>query len=345
MTRVLLTGCAGFIGSNFVEYALKQHPDWHLTNLDKLTYAGFHENITPFQQQFPDRYRFVWGDVCNAWMVNDLVKQADLIIHFAAESNVDISILAGDDFLTTNIQGTKVILDAVRRYGADRVLVVSTDEVYGNAYQDRPSLEDDPLMPCSPYAASKAAQDVLAFSYYETYHLPIVRTRCSNNFGPRQDPTKLIPRFILHALYDQPLPIYGNGQNRRDWIYVRDHCEAIDQVLHADARFDGEVFNIGADCERNVLEISHLLLDQLGRGEHLMGFVDDRPGHVKRHAVNVQKIETQLGWKATTSFESALNQTVQWYQDNRDWVKAIVKTQSDRLPHYDKTYALRQWLS
>ncbi|PIQ25848.1 dTDP-glucose 4,6-dehydratase [bacterium (Candidatus Blackallbacteria) CG17_big_fil_post_rev_8_21_14_2_50_48_46] len=343
MTRVLITGAAGFIGSNFVDYALRTHPDWQLTNLDLLTYAGFPANIEPFQNS--ERYRFVQGNVCDPQQVNPLVAEHDLLIHFAAESNVDLSIVASGEFIRTNIEGTRVLLEACRQTPPQRILVVSTDEVYGNAWQDRPSLETDPLMPCSPYAASKAGQDLLAFGYYETYGLPIVRTRCSNNYGPRQDPTKLIPRFILQALHDQPLPVYGHGQNTRDWIHVQDHCRAIDAVLHSAPEYNGEVFNIGADCEKNVLEISRTVLNCLGISRDLLQFVPDRLGHVRRHAVNSEKIQSHLGWQPQIDFATGIAQTVKWYLENPQWWRAVVQQQAQQVPGYSETYGFDRWLS
>lgn len=349
MTRVLITGAAGFIGSNFVEYALHAHPDWSITNLDRLTYAGFRVNIQPFEQTFPDRYRFVWGDICNPWMVEPLVAEHDLVIHFAAESNVDLSVLASGEFVRTNVEGTRVLLDACRKHhyanSGRRILIVSTDEVYGNAWQDRPSLETDPLLPCSPYAASKAGQDLLAYGYFATHDLPILRTRCSNNYGPRQDPTKLIPRFVLQALHKQALPVYGHGQNTRDWIHVSDHCRALDAVLHASERHLGEVFNIGADCEKNVLEISRLILSSLGSEPELLQFVPDRPGHVRRHAVNSAKIQTELGWQPLVAFEQGIEETVAWYRDNPTWWRAIIAQQAQCLPNYSDVYGFDRWLA
>lgn len=340
MPKILVTGGAGFIGANYIEYVLNHFPDCTITNLDKLTYAGFEQNTHPFEITHPDRYRFVWGDVCQPWQVQPLVAEHDWVIHFAAESNVDLSIQANSVFLDTNIQGTKVVLDACLKAKTSRVLVVSTDEVYGNAWQDRPSQEDDPLLPCSPYAASKAGQDLLAFSYYETYDLPVVRTRCANNYGPRQDPTKLIPRFILHAMHDLDLPIYGHGKNTRDWIHVLDHCRALHALLQAEGEHHGEVFNIGSDCEKNVLEMSGLILAHLDKPTSLMQFVPDRPGHVRRHAVNSQKLTDTLGWKPEVSFEQGIQDTVNWYQNNPDWWQGVIRKQAQVIPAYEDTYTL-----
>lgn len=345
MPRVLVTGGAGFIGSNFIAYALETHPDWQITNLDRLTYAGFFVNITPFQHVFPDRYCFIQGDICDTALVESLVAQHDLVVHFAAESNVDLSILASGEFIRTNIEGTRVLLEACRKFVPERILIVSTDEVYGNAWQDRPSLETDPLLPCSPYAASKAGQDLLAYSYYQTYDLPILRTRCSNNYGPRQDPTKLIPRFILQALHKQPLPIYGHGQNTRDWIHVQDHARALDAVLHAPAAYFGEVFNVGANCEKDVMSIGRLILDYLGISHDLLTSVPDRPGHVRRHAVNSQKIQQTLNWKPEIDFSTGMIQTIQWYLDNSTWWQTVIAQQAKQIPNYAQNYGFTQYLS
>lgn len=348
MTRVLITGAAGFIGSNFVDYALHAHPDWSITNLDRLTYAGFRVNVQPFEAAFPSRYRFVWGDICNPWMVEPLVAESDLILHFAAESNVDLSIVESGEFVRTNVEGTRVLLEACRKHGyagsGRRILIVSTDEVYGNAWQDRPSLETDPLLPCSPYAASKAGQDLLAYGYFVTHGLPILRTRCSNNFGPRQDPTKLIPRFVLQALHGQALPVYGHGKNTRDWIHVRDHARALDAVLQAPERHLGEVFNIGADCEKDVLEISRMILAGLNASPDLLQFVPDRPGHVRRHAVNSSKIQSELAWRPEVDFAQGIAETLDWYRTNRAWWQAVVAEQARQLPNYREVYGFEQWL-
>ena len=337
MKTILITGGAGFIGSNFCEYILNNYPDYKIINLDKLTYAGFKINVEPFLKN--PNYEFIWGDVVNNWTVNPLVKQADMIVHFAAESNVDLSILDADDFLQTNITGTKTILESVRKYGVERILVVSTDEVYGNAYQDMPSKEDSPLMPCSPYAASKAAQDVLTSSYHITHNLPVVVTRCSNNYGPRQDPTKLIPRMILNALHDRVLPIYGKGTNKRDWIYVKDHNRAIDTVLHSPDKYNGEVFNVGSGIELTSLDIATLILEYTGKPKELITYVRDRKGHVMRHAVNCDKIKRELGFDIKTEFYKTLQDTVRWYIDNPEWWKYVIRQQSQMLPGYNEVYS------
>lgn len=342
--KILVTGGAGFIGSNFIERALSQHPDWQITNLDALTYAGFHHTSTALSQRFGSRYRFVHGNVCDAQQVNALVSQHPYVIHFAAESNVDLSILDSQAFLNTNILGTETLLQACRKYDCQRLLVVSTDEVYGNAWQDRPSQESDPLLPCSPYAASKAGQDLLAFSHYETFGLPVVRSRCSNNFGPRQDPTKLIPRFILHALHDQPLPLYGHGGNTRDWIHVWDHCAALEMLLLGPDSLHGQVFNIGASVEKSAREIGEWILKALNKPAQLLQSVPDRLGHVKRHAVNSQLLQDTLGWQAQIDWEAGLQETLNWYLQERNWWHNTIEAQAAVIPDYDQTYPFRQWI-
>jgi len=336
MKTILVTGGAGFIGVNFIEYLLDIYNDYRIINLDKLTYAGFKVNIEPFLQN--SRYEFLWGDVANSWTVEPLIKKADMVVHFAAESNVDLSIIKSDDFLKTNILGTKIILDSVKKYGVERILIVSTDEVYGNAYKDIPSQEDSPLMPCSPYAAAKASQDILAFSYYVTYNLPVIITRCSNNYGPKQDPTKLIPRLLLNAIHDRHLPVYGRGINKRDWIYVKDHNRAIDRVLHSPDKYNGEVFNVGSGVELSSLDIAKLICKHTGKPESLITFVEDRKGHVLRHAVNSEKIKKELGFEVKTDFSKAIKETIQWYINNPWWWKAVGTQQAEMLPNYKEVY-------
>lgn len=341
--NILITGGSGFIGSNFAEHILKRYPDCHLTNLDALTYAGFPHSNRILHSQFSERYTFIEGSVCDSELVNQLVQQHSLIVHFAAESNVDLSIQSNQTFLTTNILGTQVLLEACRHADIQRLLVVSTDEVYGNAWQDRPSLESDPLLPCSPYAASKAGQDLLAFSYFETFGLPVVRSRCSNNYGPRQDPTKLIPRFILHALHDQPLPLYGHGQNTRDWIHVNDHAQALEQLLFGPEALNGQVFNIGTEIEASAREIGEWLLQRLNKPAGLLQQVPDRLGHVKRHAVNSDLLTQTLGWQPQIKWEQGLESTLQWYLDNTDWWQETIDFQALKISNYDQLYPFRTW--
>lgn len=341
--QLLVTGGAGFIGSNFIEMMLTRHPDWEICNLDALTYAGFAHTSQALSEQFPQRYRFVHGNVCDAVLVKRLVAQSSHIVHFAAESNVDLSIAASGVFLETNITGTHILLEACRQQDLTRILVVSTDEVYGNAWQDRPSQESDPLLPCSPYAASKAGQDLLAFSYWETFGLPVVRSRCSNNFGPRQDPTKLIPRFVLHALHDQPLPLYGQGDNTRDWIHVQDHCLALEALLLGPESLNGQVYNIGADTEKSAREVGEWILHALGKPASLLQSVPDRLGHVRRHAVDSGLLQQQLGWMPTQNWETALQATLDWYLKHRDWWQQAVQAQAQAHTDYDRVYPFRSW--
>lgn len=342
--QILVTGCAGFIGSHFVEQMLQKHPTWQITNLDLLTYAGFAHTSQTLSQNFPERYRFVQGSVCDSDLVDQLVAEHSHIVHFAAESNVDLSIVDSQAFLQTNILGTHHLLEACRRHQSQRILVISTDEVYGNAWQDRPSSEDDPLLPCSPYAASKAAQDLLAFSYFETYGLPVLRSRCSNNYGPRQDPTKLIPRFLLHALHDQALPLYGHGGNTRDWVHVSDHVSALEAILLSPAEHNGQVFNIGTGDEKSAREVAEFLLQTLGKPLTLLQSVPDRLGHVKRHAVNSERLRQQLNWQPAIQWEQGLQDTIQWYQQNPDWWRKAIEDQAARIPNYDQNYPFRDWI-
>lgn len=336
--RILVTGGAGFIGSGFIERILQQEPDWQITNLDALTYAGFRHTHEALARQFGSRYSFVHDTVCNARVLDELLPRHEALVHFAAESNVDLSITESAVFLQTNIQGTQTLLEACRRHPQQRILVVSTDEVYGNAWQDRPSQESDPLLPCSPYAASKAGQDLLAFSYYETYGLPVVRSRCANNYGPRQDPTKLIPRFILHALHDQPLPLYGSGQNTRDWIHVDDHVDALKALLLGPDSLNGQVFNVGTGVEKSAAEMGRLILQALDKPLALLQHVPDRLGHVRRHAVDSSLLRQTLGWQPRQDFEQGLQATLAWYLQQRDWWQAAIASQAQQIPDYTARY-------
>ncbi len=333
--KLLVTGGLGFIGSNFVRYMLNKYPDYQIINLDKVTYAGIPENLADVEHD--PRYRFIKGDITDEQTVNQLFSAGlDAIVNFAAETHVDRSISDPSQFVITDVYGTYVLLEAARKFGVQRFIQISTDEVYGEAV-DNPCLETGPLMPKSPYAASKAGADRLAYSYFTTFDVPVVITRCGNNFGPYQYPEKLISLLITNAIEDKPLPIYGDGQNRRDWIYVTDHCQALDAVLHADG-IDGEVFNVGARQERTNLEIAHTILELLGKPRELLTFVSDRPGHVKRHAVDVDKIKQKLGWHADTSFETGMQQTISWYKENQAWWRKI-KT-GEFLDYYRKHYGL-----
>jgi len=317
MTRLLVTGGAGFIGSNFTRRAVGQGHDVVL--LDKLTYAGNKENLRDLLDA--KKIEFVKGDVCDRGLVERLAKQAEAVVHFAAETHVDRSILEAGEFVQTDVVGTFSVLEACRKAEVSRVVHISTDEVYGEA-EGGPCREDAPLMPKSPYAASKAGADRLAFSYFATYGLPVVISRCTNNYGPYQHPEKLIPLFVTNALESKPLPVYGSGKNTRDWIHVDDHCAALDRLLEANG-VEGEVFNIGASEEHSVNEIAAAILKTVGKPKSLMKTVADRPGHVRRHAVDTTKIRAKLHWKPSRSFADGLKETVHWYREHEAWWKAI----------------------
>ncbi|MBN2414625.1 dTDP-glucose 4,6-dehydratase [bacterium] len=333
MRKLLVTGGAGFIGSNFIRYMLSRHSDIRITNLDKLTYAGNPDNLRDIEQD--DRYRFVKGDICDADTVDPLVRDADVVLNFAAESHVDRSIGKPDDFIRTDVFGTFVLLEAARKHGVERFVQISTDEVYGSI-ESGLFKETDPLMPSSPYSASKAGADRLAFSYYVTYKLPVVIPRSSNNYGPYQFPEKLISLFTTNALDDKPLPIYGTGENVRDWLFVTDNCEGVEAVMERGT--DGEVYNLGAGNEKNNLEITRTILRELGKPESLMTFVRDRQGHDLRYALDTTKIRS-LGWEPRHSFEDGMKETVSWYRDNRRWWE---KLKSGEYLEYYKSHYKRE---
>lgn len=312
---ILITGGAGFIGSNFVRYWLNKYPDSDVVVLDKLTYAGRRENL----HDLLDRIRFIRGDICLQEDIDRAMRGCHLVFNFAAESHVDRSITEAGAFVHTNVWGTYVLLEAARRHKVERFIQISTDEVYGSSLEES-FTERDALDPSSPYAASKAGADLLALSYFKTYGLPILITRSSNNFGPYQYPEKLIPLFTLNALEGKPLPVYGDGRNIRDWIYVQDNCAAIDLVAQKGA--SGEIYNIAAQNERENLEVVHLVLKSLRRSRELIQFVQDRPGHDRRYSLDITKIK-QLGWRPSTQFEDALRETVRWYQENEWWWKPL----------------------
>ena len=332
---ILVTGGAGFIGANFVHYQLKEHPEERVVCLDALTYAGNLENLTEALQN--PRFRFVKGDIADRETVNALFEEEkpDIVVNFAAESHVDRSITQPELFLRTNILGTQVLMDACRKFGVGRYHQVSTDEVYGDLPLDRPDLfftEDTPIHTSSPYSASKASADLLVLAYYRTFHLPVSITRCSNNYGPYHFPEKLIPLMITRALNDQSLPVYGKGENIRDWLYVEDHCAAIDLVMRKGR--EGEVYNVGGHNERTNLEVVKTVLRELGKPESLITFVTDRPGHDRRYAIDPSKIHAELGWLPRTTFDDGIRQTVRWYLDNRTWWKHIL---AGEYQHYYQT--------
>jgi dTDP-glucose 4,6-dehydratase len=331
--RLLVTGGAGFIGSNFVKYILEKYGDIEVVNLDKLTYAGNPDNLKEVQGN--PRHTFVKGDICDREVVEKTAGGCDCIINFAAETHVDRSIGDPASFIMTDVYGTYVLLEAARALKIPRFIQISTDEVYGDAGEE-PSREDSPLMPQSPYAASKAGADRLAYSYYVTYGTPVVITRCSNNYGPNQYPEKLVSLFATNALDDQVLPVYGTGKNTRDWIHALDHARALDMVMNAEG-LEGEVFNIGTGTELGVLEMADLILEALGKPKSLVKMVEDRPGHVRRHAVNTEKIRSRLGWKPEVDFKTGMLSTVEWYAHNRWWWEKIKS--GEFKEYYRKMYA------
>ena len=331
MKKFLVTGGAGFIGSNFIHYLLEKYRnEIHITNLDKLTYAGNLDNLRDVESL--PKYHFVRGDICDEKIVGELMQGMDVVVNFAAESHVDRSIGAPDDFIKTDVFGTFVLLEAARKYKVGKFVQISTDEVYGSIL-DGSFTEDSPLMPSSPYSASKAGADRLAYSYFVTYKLPVIVTRCSNNYGPYQYPEKLIPLFVTNALDDKPLPIYGDGKNVRDWIFVSDHCSAIDFLI--DNGKDGEAYNIGADNEHNNLEITDRILNELGKPQSLKTFVADRLGHDCRYSVDTTKLRN-LGWRPKYDFPQAMAETVQWYVNNRWWWEKLKS--GEYLKYYKANY-------
>ncbi|NLG80848.1 MAG: dTDP-glucose 4,6-dehydratase [Firmicutes bacterium] len=318
--KVLVTGGAGFIGSNFIRYTLTTRANWHVVNLDKLTYAGNLDNLADIADDpaRASRYSFVHGNIADRDLVNQVFEAEGpaVVVNFAAESHVDRSILDPAPFMETNVCGTQVLLEAARRHEVGRFIQISTDEVYGSLGPDDPPFsEESPLAPNSPYSASKAGADLIARAYYRTYGTPIIIARCTNNYGPYQHPEKFIPAMILCALQDRPLPIYGDGQNVRDWIHVEDHCRAI-ALLVEHGRI-GEVYNIGAACERRNIDVARAILKSVGRPESLIRFVPDRPGHDRRYAVNAEKLRKETEWTPRYSLEDAIPVLVRWYQENK----------------------------
>jgi dTDP-glucose 4,6-dehydratase len=326
--RILVTGGAGFIGSNFVRMTLKEHPEDHIFVLDALTYAGNLENFGEEVWENPN-FMFFHGNIVDEDLVNQLMRNCDAVVHFAAETHVDRSIKEAGAFLETDVFGTFILLEAARTHGIKRFVHISTDEVYGEA-EGRASKEGDDLKPKSPYAASKTGADRLAWSYFTTYALPVTISRCANNYGPLQYPEKLIPLFVTNALEDKPLPVYGHGKNTRDWIYVDDHCHAIDLLLRGPAeKVVGEVFNVSSECERSVLEITGIILEVLGKPKSLIKHVEDRPGHVIRHAVDPSKMKSTLGWTPKFTFEENIEKTIEWYRDNEGWWRNVKEKQAE----------------
>jgi len=333
--KLLVTGGVGFIGSNFIRHIRQEHPDWEITNLDKLTYAGNLENLKDIQDQ--PGYHFVKGDIADRKLVDKLLSQGfDVIVNFAAESHVDRSILDASPFIETNVKGTQVLLEGAKKHGIQRFIQVSTDEVYGSIDSGR-FTEESPLSPNSPYSASKTAADLLCRAYFKTHHVPAIVTRCTNNFGPYQFPEKLIPLAVTNALEDKPVPVYGDGLNIRDWIFVTDHCRALDAVIQKGK--PGVIYNIGSGNEKTNLELIRKLLELLDKPQSLIQFVTDRPAHDRRYALNCARIATELGWKPAYSFEKALSATVDWYLKNESWWRSIKSGEYSR--YYKKMYLKR----
>ena len=341
--NIVVTGGADFIGANFVYYMLKNHPADRIICYDKLTYAGNMETLAKAMTK--EKFKFVRGDIADRQSVYKLFEQEkpDVVVNFAAESHVDRSIENPEIFLQTNIIGTSILLDACRKYGIDRYHQVSTDEVYGDLPLDRPDLfftETTNLHTSSPYSASKASADLLVMAYHRTYKIPVTISRCSNNYGPFHFPEKLIPLMIINALSDKKLPVYGDGRNVRDWLFVKDHCAAIDLILRKGRV--GEVYNIGGHNERANIDVVKTILKQLGKSEDQIEYVTDRKGHDRRYAIDPTKIHEELGWLPETKFEDGIKETVQWYLDNRDWWMGIIS--GDYQTYYDRMYSNRSTL-
>ena len=338
--KILITGGAGFIGSNFVFHMLKFHPEDRIICLDKLTYAGNLSTLAPIMDK--PNFRFVKADICDRQAVYQLFEEEkpDIVVNFAAESHVDRSIENPSIFLETNIMGTAVLMDACRKYGIQRYHQVSTDEVYGDLPLDRPDLfftETTPIHTSSPYSSSKASADLLVLAYHRTYGLPVTISRCSNNYGPYHFPEKLIPLMIINALHDKPLPVYGDGLNVRDWLYVEDHCRAIDLIIHKGTV--GEVYNVGGHNEMKNIDIVKLICQALHKPESLIQYVTDRKGHDRRYAIDPTKIHTELGWLPETKFADGIQKTIQWYLQHEDWWQPIISGEYQQ--YYQKMYAGR----
>lgn len=335
MTKILITGGAGFIGSNFVRYMLDNYKDYEIVNLDSLTYCGNLENLREIEDN--PNYTFCKGDITDKDLVFKITSDVDYIVNFAAESHVDRSIEDPEIFIKSNVLGTQVLLDAAKEYGIKKYLQVSTDEVYGSLGKTGYFSEDTPLAPNSPYSASKASADLMVRAYNKTFDLPVNITRCSNNYGPYQFPEKLIPLMISNALENKPLPVYGDGLNIRDWLHVYDHCSAIDLVLHRGKI--GEIYNIGGNNEKKNIEIVKLILQNLNKSESLINFVKDRLGHDRRYAIDSSKIQNELGWTPKYTFETGIAETIQWYLDNKEWWERIKS--GEYLAYYERMYSNR----
>lgn len=337
MKNILITGGAGFIGSNFVYYILNKYPSYKVICVDALTYAG---NIETLEKALKNsQFKFYKADITDREKIFEIFERESpqIVVNFAAESHVDRSILNPELFLRTNVIGTQVLMDASRHYNVERYHQVSTDEVYGDLPLDRPDLfftEETPLHTSSPYSASKAAADLLVQAYYRTFNLPITLSRCSNNYGPYQFPEKLIPLMVINALQDKVLPVYGKGENVRDWLYVEDHCEAIDSIIH-DGKV-GEVYNIGGHNEKTNIEVIKIILKEIGKPNSLIHYVGDRPGHDRRYGIDPSKMRDTLGWKPKTSFDEGIKRTIRWYLENEKWWDHIIT--GDYLKYYNDMY-------
>jgi dTDP-glucose 4,6-dehydratase len=332
MSRILITGGAGFIGSNFIRYMIEKYPNYEFINLDALTYCGNLENLKGVDEN--KNYKFIKGDITDKILVDNLMQDVNYVVNFAAESHVDRSIKDPEIFIKSNILGTQNLLNAAKKYNIKKFLQVSTDEVYGSLGKNGFFTEKTPLQPNSPYSATKAGADLMVRAYYNTFNLPVNITRCSNNYGPYQFPEKLIPLMISNAIEGKSLPIYGDGKNIRDWLHVYDHCTAIDLVLHKGAV--GEVYNIGGHNEKQNIEIVKLILSELNKDESLIKFVDDRLGHDKRYAIDSNKIRRELGWKPKYTFETGIVETINWYINNQKWMDKVKS--GEYQDYYKKMY-------
>ena len=335
--KTIITGGAGFIGANYIYYMLEKYPEEQFVCVDKLTYAGSIENLESVMDN--KNFKFIKGDIADREHMYRIFEEEkpDVVVNFAAESHVDRSVTDPDVFLQTNIMGTGVLLEACRKYGITRYHQVSTDEVYGDLPLDRPDLfftEETPLHTSSPYSASKASSDLLVLAYHRTFKLPVSISRCSNNYGPYQFPEKLIPLMIANALSDKQLPVYGKGENIRDWLYVKDHCVAIDLIVRNGSV--GEVYNIGGHNEKTNIDVVKIILREIGKTEELISYVTDRPGHDRRYAIDPAKISKELGWEPTTLFDEGIKMTIKWYLDNKSWLQNIISGEYQN--YYDKMY-------
>ncbi|MDD5224001.1 MAG: dTDP-glucose 4,6-dehydratase [bacterium] len=337
--KILVTGGAGFIGSNFIRFLFRERPEIGVINLDRLTYAGNLENLEGWEELAGTNYRFVRGDIADPKILEEVwaANPIDAVINFAAESHVDRSIESAGDFIRTNVTGTLALLEAARKHGVKRFLQISTDEVYGSLGPTGKFVETSPLSPRSPYSASKAGADLLGLAFFETYQLPVLITRCSNNYGPYQFPEKLIPLMISNALEDKPLPVYGDGLQVRDWIHVEDHCRALLLVLEKGT--PGEVYNVGGGNEWPNIEIVKLILGALGKPDSLIKYVADRPGHDRRYAIDFTRIERELGWRPRVDFAKGIKETIDWYVKNKSWWGRIKSGEYQK--YYEKMYGWR----